>query len=132
MSVRLDKWLQVARVFKTRTAATHACTLGRVAVNGQGSKPHRALALGDRVEVAQGDWQRVLIVRELADRPLPKAEAARLFEDLSPPRPELDPIQRLLRRPPSRRAAGTGRPTKRDRREIERWEGGEGGNGDEG
>ncbi len=127
MNVRLDKWLQVARMFKTRTQATHACELGRVQVNGQNAKAHRHLSLGDRVELSQGDWQRILIVRELVDRPVPKAEASGLFEDLSPPRPELevDPIRRLQRRPPSLREAGTGRPTKRDRRDIERWEGGE-------
>jgi ribosome-associated heat shock protein Hsp15 len=114
-------------MFKTRSQATHACELGRIQVNGQNAKAHRHLSLGDRVELLQGDWQRILIVRELVDRPVPKAEAAALFEDLSPPRPELetDPIRRLARRPPALREAGTGRPTKRDRRDIERWEGGE-------
>ncbi|HEV7670925.1 MAG TPA: S4 domain-containing protein [Thermoanaerobaculia bacterium] len=127
MSVRLDKWLQVARMFKTRTQATHACEMGRVQVNGQDAKAHRHLSLGDRVELMQGDWQRIVIVRELVDRPVAKADAASLFEDLSPPRPELeiDPIRRLLRRPPALREGGAGRPTKRDRRDIERWEGGE-------
>jgi ribosome-associated heat shock protein Hsp15 len=125
MGVRLDKWLQVARVFKTRTQATHACDLGRVRVNGQPAKPHRNLAVGDRIEVEIGDWTRILLVRELRDRPVPKAEAAALYEDQSPPRPVLDPFERLMRRPPVLREAGTGRPTKKDRREQERWERGE-------
>lgn len=127
VSVRLDKWLQVARMFKTRTQATHACELGRVQVNGQNAKAHRHLSLGDRVELMQGDWPRVLVVRELVDRPVAKALAPTLFEDLSPPRPEpeADPLRRLMRRPPSLREAGAGRPTKRDRRDIERWEAGE-------
>lgn len=120
MDVRLDKWLQVARVFKTRSQATHACTLGRVKVNGQPAKPHRHLALEDRVEVEQGDWTRVLVVKTLRDRPLPKADAASLYEDLSPPRPVLDPFARLLRRPPVRRDPGAGRPTKKERRELDR------------
>ena len=120
MDVRLDKWLQIARVFKTRSQATHACTLGRVKVNGQPAKPHRHLALEDRVEVEQGEWTRVLVVKELRDRPLPKVETARLYEDLSPPRPVLDPLERLLRRPPVRRQPGAGRPTKKERREVER------------
>ncbi len=123
MDVRLDKWLQVARVFKTRSQATHACTLGRVKVNGQAAKPHRHLALEDRVEVEQGEWTRVLVVKELRDRPLPKVETARLYEDLSPPRPVLDPLERLLRRPPMRRATGAGRPTKKERRDIDRLSG---------
>lgn len=123
MSVRLDKWLQVARMFKTRTQATNACELGRVQVNGQPAKAHRHLALGDRVEVDQGDWHRVLIVKELRDKPLPKADAASLYEDQSPPRPVLDPLERLMRRPPVLREAGAGRPTKKDRRDMEQWEG---------
>ncbi|HET9226947.1 MAG TPA: RNA-binding S4 domain-containing protein [Thermoanaerobaculia bacterium] len=121
MSVRLDKWLQVARMFKTRTQATHACDLGRVQVNGQTAKPHRQLAIGDRVELSQGDWDRILVVRELKDRPVPKAEAPGLYEDLSPPRPVLDPLARLMRRPLSTREAGAGRPTKKERREMERF-----------
>jgi ribosome-associated heat shock protein Hsp15 len=121
-SVRLDKWLHVARVFKTRTQATRAVELNRVQVNGQTAKPHRNLRVGDRVEVEIGDWTRVLVVKELRDKPVAKAAAAELFEDQSPPRPSLDPLQRLLKRPPSLREAGAGRPTKKDRREIERFE----------
>lgn len=121
MSVRLDKWLQVARMFKTRTQATHACDLGRVQVNGQTAKPHRQLALGDRVELSQGDWDRVLVVRDLKDKPVPKAEAPKLYEDLSPPRPAPDPLARLMRRPLATREAGAGRPTKKERREMERF-----------
>jgi len=125
MSVRLDKWLQVARVFKTRSQATHAVDLNRVRVNGQTVKPHRSLVPGDRVEVQLGDWTRVLIVKELRDKPVSKEEARTLFDDQSPPRPESDPLQRLLRRPPALRERGAGRPTKKERRDIERWEEGE-------
>lgn len=120
VTVRLDKWLQVARMFKTRSQATRACTLNRVTVNGAAAKPHRALALDDRVEVVQGDWTRVLIVKELRDRPVAKAEAAKLYEDLSPPQPPRDSLERLLRRPPVKREKGAGRPTKKERRDIER------------
>jgi ribosome-associated heat shock protein Hsp15 len=122
MPVRLDKWLQVARMFKTRTQATHACELGRVRVNGMPAKAHRHLEIGDRVELTQGDWERILTVRELRDRPGPKAEAANVYEDLSPPRPAPDPLRRLLARPPVLRPTGAGRPTKKDRRAIEAWE----------
>ena len=122
MSVRLDKWLQVARVFKTRSQATRACGLGRVRVNDQLVKPHRNLAIGDRVDVdLRNDRRRILIVKELHDRPLPKAEVPRLFDDQSPPPVELDPLERLMRRSPMRREPGSGRPTKRDRREIDRF-----------
>lgn len=123
MPVRLDKWLQVARVFKTRSQATRACGLSRVRVNGMVAKPHRTLDLEDRIEVTQGDWQRVLIVKELRDKTLPKAEAARVYEDLSPPRPVEDPFTRIQRRPGVHRETGAGRPTKRDRRLNDRWRG---------
>jgi ribosome-associated heat shock protein Hsp15 len=120
-SVRLDKWLQVARVYKTRTQATRGCTLGRVQVNGERAKPHRHLRLDDRVEVDLGEWQRILIVRELRDRPVAKAEAAKLYEDLSGPRPKLDAIDRAMRGPGVRREKGMGRPTKQERRAMKKF-----------
>lgn len=121
MAVRLDKWLQIARVFKTRARATRACSLRRVRVNGSPAKPHRSLSLEDHVEVDFGDWRRILIVRELRERTLPKAEAPRVYEDRSPPRPVPDPLERLRRRPVVSRERGMGRPTKQDRRNIERF-----------
>jgi ribosome-associated heat shock protein Hsp15 len=122
--VRVDKWLHVARVYKTRTLAAKACELSRVRVNGGAVKPHRELKLGDRVEAeVTPDWTRVLVVRELADKTLPKAEVPRLFEDLSPPRPGPDPYERALRRPPVLRDKGAGRPTKKQRRAIDEWRG---------
>jgi ribosome-associated heat shock protein Hsp15 len=121
VKVRVDKWLQIARVFKTRSQATKACNSSRVRVNGQVVKPHRVLAIDDRVEIEIRDWTRILVVRELRDRPLPKAEVPRLFEDLSPERPAPDPWLRLMRRSAAHREPGLGRPTKKQRREIERW-----------
>lgn len=122
MSVRLDKWLQVARMFKTRSQATRACTLSRVKVDGQVAKPHKALAVGDRIEIDRGDgWTQVVVVRELKDRPVRKAEAAELYADESPPRPQLSAVERLMKRPPVQRERGKGRPTKKERRQMERW-----------
>jgi ribosome-associated heat shock protein Hsp15 len=124
MEVRLDKWLQVARMFKTRSQATRACTLSRVRVGGQNAKPHRSVAVGDRIEIERaGDWTQTIVVRELRDKPVAKAEAAGLYDDQSPPRPELSELERLMRRPPERREQGAGRPTKKERRQIERWRG---------
>lgn len=122
--VRVDKWLHVARVYKTRSLATRACQLSRVKVNGVAVKAHRELKLEDRIEIeVTPDWTRVLVVRELAEKTLPKAAVPRLFEDLSPPRPTADPFVRALRRPPVARAKGAGRPTKKQRREIDAWSG---------
>jgi ribosome-associated heat shock protein Hsp15 len=119
MEVRLDKWLQVARLFKTRSQATRACTLGRVRVNDLVAKPHRLLALEDRIRVEEGGWERILVVKGLRDKPVAKAEARLLYEDQSPPRPAPDPLQRLLSRPPVLRPKGQGRPTKKERRLLE-------------
>ncbi len=123
MTVRLDKWLQVARVFKTRTQATRACSLGRVRVNEQTAKAHRDLLLEDRIEVKLGDWTRILVVKELRDKPVAKALARELYLDLSPPRRRLDPIDRIMQSGTEQREKGAGRPTKRDRREIDRLKG---------
>jgi ribosome-associated heat shock protein Hsp15 len=117
--VRLDKWLQVARVFKTRTQATRACTLGRVSIDRQPAKPHRSLQIGDRLEIRFGDWTRILVVRELHDKPVAKALAREMYEDLSPPRPRLDLVDRIMREGAPQREPGTGRPTKRERRKID-------------
>ena len=78
---------------------------------------------GDRIEAeVTSDWTRVLVVKEIADKPLPKAEVGRLYEDLSPPRPTADPLLRLMRRPPVAREKGAGRPTKKERRLMDDWE----------
>lgn len=122
MTVRLDKWLQVARAFKTRSQATKACSAGRVRVNDAIAKPHRLLAPGDQVEIAFRGYLRRLEVLELRDRPVSKAEAALLFQDVTPP--ELArPARRSRADRPAKAAArepGMGRPTKRDRRRIDR------------
>ncbi|MEM7051862.1 MAG: S4 domain-containing protein [Acidobacteriota bacterium] len=121
MAVRIDKWLQVARLFKTRSQATRACTLGRVRIEGDKVKPHRALKVGDRLEVDKGDWTRIVVVKTLADKPVAKALARELYEDHSPPPPPRDSLERLMQKPAVRREKGAGRPTKRDRRQVDRW-----------
>jgi len=118
-SVRLDKWLQVARLFKTRSQATAACEAGRVAVNGSAAKPHRSVRLEDRIEVQIESWKRIVLVKGLKDKAIPKAQARLLYEDVSPPRPAPDPFEQLLRKS-GVRDRGSGRPTKRERRQIER------------
>jgi ribosome-associated heat shock protein Hsp15 len=122
MGIRVDKWLQVARIFKTRTKAANACRAGLVKVNGQPAKPHRTLSVEDRIEFSQRQWKRILIVKELRDRPLPKAEAETLYQDMSRPLPKRDRLEGLLQKPPMLREKGKGRPTKRERRQIERLE----------
>ena len=118
-SIRVDKWLWAARVFKTRSLASTACDGGKVDVNDEAAKPARRVRAGDliRVTLPRGR-RRILKVAAVGDR-RGSAEAARvLFEDLTPPEPP-----RARQAPPPRRAPGTGRPTKRERREIEHLRG---------
>ena len=119
MTVRLDKWLQVARVFKTRSQATRACGLGRVRVGGTVAKAHRKVSVEDRIEVRRKGRTRVLRVMEIQSRSVPKAQARTLYEDLSvePLQSPADPFGGI--RPPARTVKG--RPTKRDRRRVDRW-----------
>ncbi len=115
--MRLDAWLDVACLFKTRSEAQKACRGGKVDVNAQTAKPNRNIRPGDEILISRGlgRKQRV-IVRELADRHITKTDARRLYEDLTPP-PTPDEIEaRRLER--IYRAATTPprAPDKRERR----------------
>ena len=120
--MRVDKWLWAARVFKTRSLAADACDGGKVDVNEQSVKPAKALRPGDvvRVTLPQGR-RRILKVNALDDRRGSATVARTLYEDLTPPEPA-----RARQAPPPYREPGTGRPTKRERREVDRlmegWE----------
>jgi ribosome-associated heat shock protein Hsp15 len=83
--VRLDVWLDVACLFRTRSEAQKACKGGKIAINGQPAKPHRQVHEGDEIEIRRpfGRRQRI-VVRALADRHVPKAAARELYEDLTP------------------------------------------------
>jgi ribosome-associated heat shock protein Hsp15 len=118
-SIRVDKWLWAARVFKTRSQAAVACDGGKVDVNDEAAKPARRVRAGDLISVTlPRGRRRILKVAALDDR-RGSAEVARgLFEDLTPPEPP-----RLRQAPPPRRTPGTGRPTKRERRDLQRLRG---------
>jgi len=117
-SVRIDRWLCAARVYRSRTLATQACVGGLVKVNDDGVKPHYGLRIGDQVRAQTERGPRILVVKALAEKRLSAALARELFEDHSPP-PETKP--RRVRMP--QRDPGAGRPTKRERRELERFRG---------
>lgn len=121
LDVRLDVWLDVVCLCRTRSEAQRAIQTGRVEVNGQRAKPHRLVRVGDRIAIdrPQGRRQQVL-VRGLADRHLPKAEARLLYEDVTPPpTPEEQALLDLLRLARPRRVA-PGAPDARERRELRR------------
>jgi ribosome-associated heat shock protein Hsp15 len=116
-TVRLDKWVWAARCYKTRSQATKGCNAGLVTVNDDKARASRTVKPGDVVEVHLPAGTRILRVVALADRRGSAAVAATLYEDLTPP-----PEPRVP--PPMERERGTGRPTKRDRRQLGRlaWE----------
>jgi ribosome-associated heat shock protein Hsp15 len=120
-SVRLDVWLDVACVYPTRSQAKAACEGGKVDVNGARAKPHREIREGDRISLSGREGRRrELIVRGLAERSIPKAQARKLYEDVTPaPDPEVLEARRLDRMLAPRGDAG--RPDKRDRRERIRF-----------
>ena len=115
-SVRIDRWLCAARVYPSRTQATQACLGGKVRVNDESVKAHHALRVGDWVHANSERGQRELVVLALAEKRLSPTLARALFEDHSPP-----PPPRPTR--PPRRDPGAGRPTKRERRALDRFRG---------
>jgi ribosome-associated heat shock protein Hsp15 len=122
--VRLDIWLDVACVFRTRSEAQKACRNNKVDVNGQPAKPNRRLRVGDELEISRpfGRKQR-LKVRALAERHVAKAEARGLYEDLTPP-PTPEEIE-ARRQERLFHAAMTPphSPDKRQRRELRKMRG---------
>lgn len=127
--MRLDVWLDVTCLFRTRSEAQKACRGGKVEVNGQGGKAHRELKEGDDIEISRplGRKQRV-VVRGFSEQHIPKAEARKLYEDLTPqPTPEEVEMRRMARLArPFTRGASAGSPDKRERRELRRLKEGEG------
>ena len=118
-SIRLDIWLDVACLFKTRSEAQTACRTGKIEVNGQSAKSNRLVRAGDRLTIGRAVGRKQLLeVRGIADRHVAKAEARQLYKDLTPaPSPEEIEQRRVER---MYRAAVTPprAPDKRDRRAL--------------
>lgn len=121
--VRIDTWLWCVRVFKTRAAAKEACLKGRVRIDDEPVKPARRVRAGETIETRRGDRRFVLVVVDTPARRLSAAKAAEAYEDRSPP-PDPEPTSGLGPVvPPAQRDRGAGRPTKKDRRAIDRLRG---------
>ena len=121
-SVRLDVWLDVACLFKTRSEAKRACEGGKVDVNGEKAKPHRMLREGDRIRITRGYGRNQdVVVRIAIDQHVKKSEARALYDDHTPkPTPEEIEARRIDRAyRAAARAAGT--PDRRRRREVRQW-----------
>jgi ribosome-associated heat shock protein Hsp15 len=117
-SVRIDRWLCAARIFKSRTLAQKACDLGHVCVGDRAVRASHALRVGDEIRAEAPRGPVVVIVLALADKRQSPPRARELYEDRSPPPPPRE--ERVAVRP-----RGSGRPTKADRRAIQRLRGGD-------
>ena len=124
-STRLDVWLDVACLFKTRSEAKRACEGGKVEVNGENAKPHRAVREGDEVRISRGfGHHQTVIVVAVMDEHVKKSDARTLYQDLTPkPTPEEIEMRRVERQ--YRAAAAAAGTDKRRRREIRRHKQGE-------
>lgn len=111
-TARVDSWLWAVRVYKTRSAATTACRAGHVRVNGDKVKAAQALKIGDEVRIRISGFDRILFVRQLLVKRVGAPLAALAYDDRTP---EREPQAAL-----GVRDRGAGRPTKRERREIDR------------
>lgn len=117
-SVRVDAWLWAVRIYKTRTLATSACRAGHVRVNGEKAKAAQHVRPGDELRVRIAGFDRILIVREPIAKRVGAAQVAAAADDRTPPPPPRESVPFV-----PVRDRGAGRPTKRDRREIERLRG---------
>lgn len=117
-SARVDSWTWAVRLYKTRSQATAGCRAGHVRVNGERAKAAQPVHIGDEVRVRSGGFDRILIVRKLIVKRVGAPDAATAFTDLTPPPPS--PLEVALT---PVRDRGAGRPTKRERRDIEQLRG---------
>ncbi|MFF1835575.1 RNA-binding S4 domain-containing protein [Streptomyces sp. NPDC058231] len=114
-SVRVDSWIWSVRLTKTRSQAAAACRAGHVKVNGDRAKPAQTLRVGDEVRLRHDGRDRIVVVQRIVKKRVGPPVAAECLIDNSPPPP---PREAVIQVPV--RDRGTGRPTKRDRREMER------------
>jgi ribosome-associated heat shock protein Hsp15 len=121
--IRLDRWLWAARFFKTRALAAAAIAGGQVELNGARAKRAKPLAVGDRLRIRRGPFEYLVVVRALVQQRVPTAAAATLYDEDPEGKRRRERLAEQLRVAPSLRYEGKGRPTKKDRREIERLRG---------
>jgi ribosome-associated heat shock protein Hsp15 len=117
-SVRVDSWVWAVRLTKTRSLAAAACRGGHVRVNGDKAKPAQAVRIGDEVRVREGGVERIVIVRRLIVKRVGASVAIECFDDLTP-----KPVATAEVPAAVIRERGAGRPTKRDRRVLDRLRG---------
>jgi ribosome-associated heat shock protein Hsp15 len=121
--LRIDKYLWAIRVFKTRTLAADACKAGRVKLNGQNIKPSHEVKLGEIYNISKGLERKVVKVTGLLESRVDAKTAVLYYEDITPVE-QTTAYKSMFHAPTLQRDRGAGRPTKRDRREIDDLQGG--------
>jgi len=121
--VRLDKWLWAARFYKTRSLAAEAVAGGKVQVNGDRAKRARPLQVGDEIRLRQGPYELLVVVRAVSARRGPASVAAELYEERPESRAAREAMALQLKSLHAAFIPEKGRPTKRDRRDLERLKG---------
>jgi ribosome-associated heat shock protein Hsp15 len=121
--IRIDKWLWAARFYKTRALAAEAIEGGKVQVNGERVKRAKPLQVGDEVRIRQGPYEHQVVVRGLSDRRGPAVQAATLYEEKPESRAAREALAVQLKSLHSAFVPERGRPTKKDRREINKLKG---------
>jgi ribosome-associated heat shock protein Hsp15 len=119
---RLDIWLDIACLFRTRSEAQKACKIGRVDVNGQPAKSHREIKPGDQIVISRPlGRKQTVVIQELAERHIAKADARALYEDRTPkPTEEEIEMRRIARLARAFSSGPVAKPDKRERRRIRR------------
>jgi ribosome-associated heat shock protein Hsp15 len=120
---RLDKWLWAARFYKTRALAADAVAGGKVQVNGERVKRARPLQVGDEIRIRQGPYEHQIVVRGLSARRGPASQAAELYQETAESRAAREQLALQLKTLHSMFVPERGRPTKKDRREINKLKG---------
>jgi ribosome-associated heat shock protein Hsp15 len=119
--VRLDKWLWAARFFKTRSLAVEAIEGGKVQVGGERVKRAKLVQAGDELRIRMGPYEHEVVVRDVSDRRGPASVAATLYEETEASRVARERLALQLKVTAASFAYGEGKPSKKDRREIERF-----------
>jgi len=123
LHLRIDKWLWAARFFKTRSLAQQAVAASKVKVGGDKVKPAHDLKVGDAVSVRVGDYEWSLVVKILSERRGPAVQARLMYEETAESRKERERRMDIRRFSPEPASSIRGRPTKKDRRDLEDWTG---------
>jgi ribosome-associated heat shock protein Hsp15 len=121
--VRLDKWLWAARFYKTRALAVEAIEGGKIEVNGERSKRSKNVHAGDRIRIRMGPYEHVISVLGVSDRRGPASVAATLYEEEAESKKQRELMAAHVRAMNANTGYDSGRPTKKDRRDIRKLRG---------